>query len=274
MAADALLLSAIIFLPAVASLFLLAFDHRAVDAMRYYGVAVTALTFVLSLFLLWDFNPDDPNMQMTVKYTWIAGWNINYQLGVDGISLVLVLLTTFITFLAMLASWNIKEQFRGYLILFLVLETGMLGVFLALDFFLFYVFWEVMLLPMYFLIGIWGGPRKEYAAIKFFLYTLAGGVLMLIALLMVYFNSGRNFDLIELSAMARQGQLLSPTFQQIAFVLLFIGFAIKLPAVPFHTWLPDAHVEAPTAGSVLLAGVMLKIGTYGFLRFAVPFFPQ
>jgi NADH-quinone oxidoreductase subunit M len=213
---------------------------------------------------------------MQASIPWIPDWNVNYALGVDGISLPLVVLTGLISFLAMLASWSIEKHVKGYLVLFLLLETGMMGVFLSLDFFLFYVFWEVMLLPMYFLIGIWGGPRREYAAIKFFLYTLAGGVLMLIAMLMFYFNSGRSFDLLKLAQIGQglnEQYSFGETFQILAFLLLFVGFAIKLPAFPFHTWLPDAHVEAPTPISMILAGVLLKMGGYGILRVAYPICP-
>jgi len=192
-----------------------------------------------------------------------------------------VLLTVFLSFLCVIASWGISKATKGYFALFLLLETGMLGVFIALDFFLFYVFWEVMLLPMYFLIGIWGGPRKEYAAIKFFLYTLAGSVLMLLVMIALYLNvhdpatGGRTFNLLHMMNQANHGiWMLDPTIRHLLFMGLFIGFAIKVPIVPFHTWLPDAHVEAPTAVSVILAGVLLKMGAYGILRICYPILPD
>lgn len=298
----AVLLSLIIFLPTAAAFVLLFFPRNQDETLKQFSFITTIIVFLLTIWIAIPSNNPDPhkvgfsltssNMQYTVSRPWIPSFNINYSLGVDGISLPLVVLTSFIGMLSMWASWPIQKHVRAYCILFLLLETGMLGVFMALDFFLFYVFWEVMLLPMYFLIGVWGGPRREYAAIKFFLFTLVGSVLMLIALLMLYFNSDlsllgkglpgtHTFDILDLTAI---GQLANSPFNQSfflghsiawwSFLLLFIGFVIKLPSVPVHTWLPDAHVEAPTPISMILAGVLLKMGGYGVLRICYPIFPQ
>ena len=383
---DLILMSLVIFVPSIFALGLLFFPRGSDEAMRWWSLAGTALTLGLSLCAFINFKQEivDRNLRpaneavqgrasmllesrvngagnreavgsqpprgddWVSRNPWIAPFNIDYFLGADGISMALVLMTTVLSFLAMIASWNITKFVRGYCMLFLLLETGMLGVFFSLDFFLFFIFWEVMLLPMYFLIGVWGGPRREYAAIKFFLYTLLGGVFMLIALLAFYFTDVRDFkkdadkqaysklseeqkkpwvqegtpptpvhtfDLIVLSRVGREAariidntpgnalemarkereketnpakqKLLDEKIQRLSrpwgfftkefqitmFMLLFIGFAIKLPMVPFHTWLPDAHVEAPTPISMILAGVLLKMGGYGILRVAYPICP-
>ncbi|MBI3013995.1 MAG: NADH-quinone oxidoreductase subunit M [Candidatus Tectomicrobia bacterium] len=245
-----------------------------VQWIRWGALLVSLLDFVLSLKLYTDFNPATPALQFVEKVPWIPRWGVSYSVGVDGISLFLILLTTLLSSVAILSSWKaITERVKEYMASMLLLETGMLGVFVAADLFLFYVFWEVMLVPMYFLIGIWGGPRRIYAAVKFFLYTMVGSLLMLVAILVLFFLNyevtGRyTFDLWDLY------QLELPLHLQVWLFLAFaLSFAIKVPMFPFHTWLPDAHVEAPTAGSVILAGVLLKMGTYGFLRFALPLFP-
>ncbi|NIW09377.1 MAG: NADH-quinone oxidoreductase subunit M [Gammaproteobacteria bacterium] len=243
------------------------------NSMRWTALLTSTITFVLSLLLLAQFNADNPNLQMEIDLPWIqvAGWNINFHMGVDGLSILLVLLTTFLTPISILSTWDaIDNRVKDFMIFFLMLETGMTGVFLAQDLFLFYIFWEFTLVPMYFLIGIWGGPRRMYAAIKFFLYTMAGSLLMLLAILWLGIRQGTFSvpDLIETAS------TIPPNIQLWLFLAFAAAFAIKVPMWPLHSWLPDAHVEAPTAGSVILAGVLLKMGTYGFVRFNIPMFPD
>ncbi len=247
--------------------------ERWVNGIRAVAVAFTAAALGFSIWALATFDPKITGaMQLEELHRWIPSVDIFYHLGVDGLSIPLFILTTLLSFLAAIASFSIKERVKEYFALYLLLEMGMLGVFVALDLFLFYVFWEVMLVPMYFLIGIWGGERREYAAIKFFLYTLLGSVVMLLGILALYFTSQpHTFDMLEL--MRQQGTFVR-TFQIIVFLAFYVGFAIKVPVFPFHTWLPDAHVEAPTAISVLLAGVLLKMGGYGLLRVSFPILPQ
>jgi len=255
-------LTLMIFIPLAGIAVVLALPSRAHDAIRWTSTLFSAPPLLLAVRVLHGFRPD-AGFQFVHRGPWIDAFDIEYFVGVDGISITMVVLTALLCFLCMIASFGIEKGVKGYYALFLLLETGMLGVFCALDFFLFFVFWEVMLLPMYFLIGIWGGPRREYAAIKFFLYTLLGSVLMLVTILYLYFASDpHSFDMTQLSRTAH----VTMNVQLLLWLALFIGFAIKIPAFPFHTWLPDAHVEAPTAISVILAGVLLKMGTYGILR--------
>jgi NADH-quinone oxidoreductase subunit M len=265
------ILSFITFFPLVGLLTLLFIRSGDSKVIKWTANVVTALEFLFTLLLLVKFSPAASGMQFVERHDWIKSFNVQYLMGMDGISLLLVLLTSLLTFLATLSSWSaVKDRLKEYYIFLLLLETGMIGVFVSLDMVLFYAFWEIMLVPMYFLIGIWGGERKLYAAIKFFLYTLFGSVMMLVGILVLYNHYG-SFDLLQ---MISSGSYLASTLQMWVFFAFFLGFAIKVPMFPFHTWLPDAHVEAPTAGSVILAGVLLKMGTYGFLRFSLTLFPE
>lgn len=266
--------------------------EKSLNMFRWITAGTTFIQLIISILIVMNFDftaagvNNEATMQLVEKHNWISltglpifgNLQIQYFVGMDGISAPMILLTAIVSFLATFASWNIKKAAKGYFAMYLLLVTGMMGVFVALDFFLFYVFWELMLLPMYFLIGIWGGPNKEYAAIKFFLYTLAGSVFMLLVMIALYFAVGsfNMFDMMDFSKYATDSILygMGGNWRLIAFAALFVGFAIKVPAFPFHTWLPDAHVEAPTAISVILAGVLLKMGTYGMLRIAWPMFPD
>lgn len=273
MGGQSLLLTVVTFLPllSVAALLLLREDdHRWI---RRIALAASLAEFAVSLLLLRGFEISATGYQFEEFHSWI-GEAIHYHLGVDGISLFLVLLTTFLTPLAILCSWeSIHEHVKGFFICLLVIETAMIGVFVSLDLFLFFAFWELTLIPMYFMIGIWGHDRRIYAAIKFILYTMFGSILMLVAILWLY-NLARTFDLPTIEARLASGSLtIPPHTELLLFGAFFLAFAIKVPLFPLHTWLPDAHTEAPTAGSVILAGVMLKLGTYGILRFCLPLFP-
>lgn len=260
------LLSTLIFLPLAGAFILLFLPGE--NVQRIWTMLVTTVTAVISFPLYSGFDSTTAKYQFGEHMSWIPALNINYTLGIDGISLLLVLLTTFIMPLCVLGSWTyIQKRVKEFMICLLIMETAMLGVFMALDFVLFYILWEAMLIPMYLLIGVWGGPRKIYASIKFFLYTLAGSVMLLVAIIALYLHTG------TFSIPLMMGQDYSSTFQIWVFLAFFLAFAIKVPMFPFHTWLPAAHVEAPTAGSVILASILLKMGTYGFLRFCLPITP-
>jgi NADH-quinone oxidoreductase subunit M len=269
------ILTLITFFPTIGVLLLLMVPRERHDSIKAVALIISFVTMLLS-FMLWSmFDPLGNGMQLEVNLPWIVSFGIHYHMGIDGISLVLIVMTTILSVLSILCSWrSITKGVKGFFISMLLLETGMLGVFCALDLFMFYVFWEVMLVPMYFLIGVWGGPRRIYAAIKFVLFTMFGSLLMLVAIIYILFQyqafSGEySFDMIKLLSMP------IPYREQLwLFGAFALAFAIKVPLWPFHTWLPDAHVEAPTAGSVILAGVLLKMGTYGFLRICLPMFPD
>ncbi len=268
------LLSVLVFLPMGGSLALLLLRGDDHTWIRRLALVISVAEFVLSLWLIRAFDSSEPSYQLEEARKWISSPPINYHIGIDGISLFLVILTTLLTPIAILASWNsINERVKGFFVSLLILEAGIIGVFVSLDLVLFFLFWEVMLIPMYFLIGIWGHERRIYAAVKFVLYTMFGSVLMLVGILWL-FNKTGSFDLPAIQSALQSGRVaLSLQEEMLVFGAFFLAFAIKVPLFPLHTWLPDAHTEAPTAGSIMLAGVLLKMGTYGMLRFCLPLFP-
>ncbi|MFS8523709.1 MAG: NADH-quinone oxidoreductase subunit M [Limnochordales bacterium] len=268
-----MLLSALLFIPLLGGLLVAFFPKERTREIKSFALIVSLIPLALVLAVWRQLDFSLPGIQLLERAEWIPSLGITYQLGVDGISFPLIAVAAVVLPLAILASFNIEHRVKEFFVWMLVLQTGIYGVFLALDYFLFFIFFEVSLVPMYFIIGIWGGERREYAAMKFFIYTLVGSAIMLVGILALYFGSGlepRTFDVLVLAEQAN----LSPTLQWWVFLAFFAGFAVKVPIFPFHTWLPDAHVEAPTGGSMILAGVLLKMGTYGFFRFMLPTFPD
>ncbi|HSY47436.1 MAG TPA: NADH-quinone oxidoreductase subunit M [Thermoanaerobaculia bacterium] len=284
------ILNIVTYIPLIGAIVILLFLRKENGAaIRYTATFFAVVDFAASLYLWFNFDPHGTGarlFQFRETYRWIPSLGVQYDFGIDGIALLLILLTTFMGIIAIVSSYSaIDHRQKEYYILLLLLQTGMIGTFCALDFFLFYVFWEIMLVPMYFIIGIWGGPRKLYAAIKFFLYTLSGSVVMLLSIVALYFFNDGGIPFLNIKGLGNPatfsmlqyhniGHLIPPTLQFWIFVGFFLGFAIKVPMFPFHTWLPDAHVEAPTAGSIILAAVLLKMGTYGFVRIALPILPD
>ena len=271
------LITLLLLLPLLGGLLILVLPKGKENIVRYSGLTISTFTFVVSLLLYFKFDSTNSSFQFIHQFKWIEKLNISYFVGIDGISLLLVLLTTFLTPLTLLSSWSaIQKNVKEFTFFMLMLELGMLGVFVSLDLFLFYIFWEAMLIPMYFIIGIWGGEQRIYATVKFFIYTMFGSLLMLVAIiwLAVYASNPLGYFTTNLIELYKVGPDVPGTIQNWMFLAFAFSFAIKVPLFPLHTWLPDAHVQAPTAGSVILAGVLLKMGTYGLLRFCLPLFPQ
>ena len=271
------LISYLLLIPLVGGVLLLFFGNKKENLIRYFGLFVSIVTFLISLVIYFSFDLNNPSFQFIHRFEWIENLHISYIVGVDGLSLLLVLLTTFLTPLTLISSWSsIQKKVKEFTFFMLMLEVGMLGVFVSLDLFLFYIFWEAMLIPMYFIIGIWGGDNRIYASVKFFLYTFFGSLLMLVAIiwLAVYASGPLGHFSTNLIELYKIGPEVPQNIQNWMFLAFTFSFAIKVPIFPLHTWLPDAHVQAPTAGSVILAGVLLKMGTYGLLRFCLPLFPQ
>jgi NADH-quinone oxidoreductase subunit M len=264
------ILSTVIFLPIFGALLIFLIKRTNETFIKWTALLISLITFILSVPLFSSFDKTTSNMQFTETYHWVSSLGIKYALGIDGISVLFVLLSTLLTMLCVAISWNsIKEKTKEFYAALLLIEGSMIGVFCSLDLFLFYIFWEAMLIPMYLLIGVWGGPNRVYAAIKFFLFTLVGSVLMLVGIIVLYLYTDRSFDILKMMTMNYPYNL-----QIILFWAFFAAFAVKVPMWPVHTWLPDAHTEAPTAGSVILAGILIKMGAYGFLRFNMPLFPE
>lgn len=272
---DQQILTIVTFLPAIGALLLLFLREEMKQAIKVIALTTSIITFLVSLYLFFNFQAGTATMQFVANQPWIRSLGVSYHVGIDGISLFLILLTTLLTAISILSAWNaVADRLKGFMVSLLILETGMIGVFVSLDLFLFYVFWEVMLIPMYFLIGIWGGINRIYAAIKFVLFTMFGSLLMLVAIVALYIINYKTTGVYTFDLMSYYNLQIPLGAQNWLFVAFALAFLIKVPVFPFHTWLPDAHVQAPTAGSVILAGILLKMGTYGFLRYCIPMFPN